>query len=76
MNFKWGFFAFGLKAEAHFSQKREQDMGDQPVHTGQRIELTITGFSHSGEGVGKYEGFTLFVPFAAAGERVLYKWNR
>lgn len=68
---KWGFFAFGVKAEAHFSQKREQDMGDQPVQTGQKIELTITGYSHAGEGVGKYEGFTLFIPFAAAGERVL-----
>lgn len=46
-------------------------MEKQPVQTGQKVELTITGYSHSGEGVGKYEGFTLFVPFAVLGERVL-----
>lgn len=46
-------------------------MGEHPVQTGQTIELTITGYSHSGEGVGRYEGFTLFVPLAAAGERVV-----
>lgn len=46
-------------------------MEKQPVQTGQKVELTITGYSHSGEGVGKYEGFTLFVPFAVLGERIL-----
>lgn len=46
-------------------------MGERPVQTGQKIELTITGYSHLGEGVGKHGGFTLFVPLAAAGERVL-----
>lgn len=46
-------------------------MEEKPVHTGQKVELMITGYSHFGEGVGKYEGFTLFIPFAAVGERVL-----
>lgn len=41
-----------------------------PVRTGQHIELTITGLGHTGEGVGKYEGFTVFVPGALPGETV------
>ncbi len=34
------------------------------------IELTITGLGSSGEGVGKEQGFTFFVPGALPGERV------
>lgn len=34
------------------------------------IELTITGLGSSGEGVGKEQGFTFFIPGALPGERV------
>ncbi|WP_052218886.1 23S rRNA (uracil(1939)-C(5))-methyltransferase RlmD [Thermincola ferriacetica] len=42
-----------------------------PVQEGQVLELEITGFSHAGEGIGRYAGFTVFVPYAVPGERVL-----
>jgi 23S rRNA (uracil1939-C5)-methyltransferase len=41
-----------------------------PVKQNQIIELDIHGMSHEGEGVGKYEGFTVFVPGALTGEQV------
>ena len=41
-----------------------------PVQKGQLIEVTITGLGTSGEGVGKYEGFTIFVAGALPEERV------
>ncbi|QKG83636.1 23S rRNA (uracil(1939)-C(5))-methyltransferase RlmD [Kroppenstedtia pulmonis] len=47
-----------------------------PVRTGDQITLTITGQSHTGDGVGKHEGFTVFVPLAIAGEQVVARINR
>lgn len=41
-----------------------------PVKKGDIITLDITGLGSSGEGVGKYEGFTVFVPGALPKERV------
>ncbi|PTX60783.1 23S rRNA m(5)U-1939 methyltransferase [Melghirimyces profundicolus] len=41
-----------------------------PVEPGERIQVEITGQSHTGDGVGKVEGFTVFIPLAIAGERV------
>ncbi|SDW78256.1 23S rRNA m(5)U-1939 methyltransferase [Marininema mesophilum] len=42
-----------------------------PVKPGERLELKITGQSHTGDGVGKTkEGFTVFTPLALAGEHV------
>ncbi len=43
---------------------------DIPVKRNDKIELVITGLGSSGEGVGKYEGFTVFVPGALPGEKV------
>ncbi len=34
------------------------------------IELTITALSHAGEGIGRYGGLAVFVPFALPGETV------
>jgi 23S rRNA (uracil1939-C5)-methyltransferase len=47
--------------------KQEYDL---PVRVEQIVELDITGLNHEGAGVGRYEGYTLFVPGALAGERV------
>jgi 23S rRNA (uracil1939-C5)-methyltransferase len=44
-----------------------------PVQPGQVIEYTIDGLAHNGSGVGKYQGFTLFVPLAIPGEKVKVK---
>jgi len=43
---------------------------DLPVQVGQVVEVETTGLSHEGAGVGRYEGYTLFVPGALAQERV------
>ena len=41
-----------------------------PVKQGDKIELQITGLGSSGEGVGKYESFTIFVKGALPEEKV------
>ncbi|MFZ5651600.1 MAG: 23S rRNA (uracil(1939)-C(5))-methyltransferase RlmD [Bacillota bacterium] len=41
-----------------------------PVKKGERIDLEITGVTHSGEGVGRYMGAAVFVPGAVPGEKV------
>ncbi len=41
-----------------------------PVRVGDRIESDIVGLTHDGEGVGRVEGYTLFVRGALPGERV------
>ena len=43
---------------------------DAPVSLGASYEIDITGIGDGGEGVGRYEGFTVFVPFALPEERV------
>lgn len=43
---------------------------DLPVRLGQIVEIEITGLSHEGAGVGRVEGYTLFVAGALPGERV------
>lgn len=44
-----------------------------PVTKNEEIELEITGLTHEGDGVGKVEGFTLFIPHALPGEKVMAK---
>lgn len=46
---------------------------DVPVEKNQYIELEITGLNHDGHGVGRYQGFTLFVPNVIPGEIVKVK---
>ncbi|HWR06120.1 23S rRNA (uracil(1939)-C(5))-methyltransferase RlmD [Sporomusa sp.] len=41
-----------------------------PVARGQSYTIEITGLGHSGEGVGRYQDFTVFVPHALPGETV------
>ena len=44
---------------------------EQPVNRGQTHTIEITGLGHSGEGVGRVDNFTVFVPQALPGEQVL-----
>ncbi len=46
-------------------------MAKLPVIEGQQVELTVEDLSHMGDGVGRYRGFTLFVPGGLPGEKVL-----
>lgn len=41
-----------------------------PLRPGQIVTVGIHGLGHSGEGVGRYEGLTLFVPGGAPGDRL------
>lgn len=41
-----------------------------PVRQGQVIEIDIEGLGHDGEGVGRHEGFALFVPGGIPGDRI------
>lgn len=41
-----------------------------PVKQGERYSIDIVGLGHSGEGVGRVEDFTVFVPRALPGENV------
>jgi len=43
---------------------------DIPVIVGQRITLPIHGITHDAEGVGRLQGFTVFVPGAIPGDEV------
>ena len=43
----------------------------QPVRVGDRREITITGLGHAGEGVGRLDGFAIFVPGAIPGDRIM-----
>lgn len=43
---------------------------DVPALPGDVVELDVAGLAHEGEGVGRYEGYALFVPGALPGERV------
>ncbi len=41
-----------------------------PVRKNDRLELTITALGAQGQGIGRHQGFVVFVPFALPGERV------
>lgn len=46
---------------------------DLPVEKNAEYEADIVGLGHEGEGVGRVNGFTLFIPGALPGERVRVK---
>lgn len=48
-------------------------MKDKPVQIEENYELIINGYSHQGEGIGRVNNFTVFVPGAILGERVRVK---
>ena len=48
-------------------------MNDKPVQLEESYELIINGYSHQGEGIGRVNNFTVFVPGAILGERVRVK---
>ncbi len=41
-----------------------------PLSKGERVVLEIVDLNHAGEGVGRVNGFTVFVPWTAPGDRV------
>ncbi len=45
-------------------------MTEVPVKIGQEVALEIANYGHEGEGVGRFQNFTVFVPGVLRGERV------
>ncbi|MDG2950214.1 23S rRNA (uracil(1939)-C(5))-methyltransferase RlmD [Exercitatus varius] len=50
--------------------KKQQAILNAPVSPGDRASVSIHGIGSSGEGVGRINDFTVFVPFALPGEEV------
>jgi 23S rRNA (uracil1939-C5)-methyltransferase len=48
-------------------------MRDKPVRLEENYELIINAYSHQGEGIGRIDNFTVFIPGAILGERVRIK---
>ena len=48
-------------------------MNDKPVQLEESYELFINSYSHQGEGIGRVNNFTVFIPGAILGERVRVK---
>ncbi len=44
-----------------------------PITRGQKIEIRIDGYGHEGEGVGRYNNYTVFIPEVLKGELVSVK---
>ena len=55
--------------------KKQQAILNAPVKLGDEVLVTIHGIGSSGEGVGRVEDFTVFVPFALPGETVKVSIN-
>lgn len=53
------------------AEKNGRNERQVPVAIGQSVTCEIVGLTHEGEGVGRVDGFTLFVRGALPGERVL-----
>ena len=53
--------------------KREKELEDLPVEKNADYVTDIVGITHDGEGVGRVEGYTLFIQGALPGEKVLAK---
>lgn len=55
------------------TSRPEEEIEGLPVAKNDEVNLDIIGMNHSGEGVGRAEGYTLFVPGALPGERISAK---
>ncbi|MGG1940383.1 23S rRNA (uracil(1939)-C(5))-methyltransferase RlmD [Paenibacillus polymyxa] len=59
--------------EASNRSRSNAERSDLPVQKNDEAVIDIIGMNHDGEGVGRVEGFTLFVPGALPGEKVRVK---
>lgn len=61
----------GVKHGAKPAQRRAEDvLQATAIDRSEQVEMDITGLTHDGEGVGRANGFTLFVQGALPGEKV------
>lgn len=61
------------KQHGSMQTSNKQQMSDLPVAKNDEVVIDIIGMNHDGEGVGRTEGFTLFVQGALPGEKVRVK---
>ncbi|MEK3785402.1 23S rRNA (uracil(1939)-C(5))-methyltransferase RlmD [Paenibacillus sp. FSL K6-1230] len=54
-------------------QRPAAEISGLPVEKNQEVVVDIIGMNHDGEGVGRAEGYTLFIPGALPGEQVRVK---
>lgn len=54
-------------------QRAAAEISGLPVEKNQEVVVDIIGMNHDGEGVGRAEGYTLFIPGALPGEQVRVK---
>ncbi|MNW33616.1 23S rRNA (uracil-C(5))-methyltransferase RlmCD [compost metagenome] len=54
-------------------QRAAGEISGLPVEKNQEVVVDIIGMNHDGEGVGRAEGYTLFIPGALPGEQVRAK---
>ncbi|MED1665534.1 23S rRNA (uracil(1939)-C(5))-methyltransferase RlmD [Brevibacillus laterosporus] len=63
----------GNKQRKETNRSKEQQPKNYPVQLEQVVDIEITGLNHEAEGVGRYNGYTLFVKGALPGETVKAK---
>ncbi|MCS7461229.1 23S rRNA (uracil(1939)-C(5))-methyltransferase RlmD [Paenibacillus doosanensis] len=68
-----GSAAFGQPNAGRRPARPAADLSGLPVAKNEEVEADIVGIGHEGEGVGRVNGFTLFIQGALPGERVLVK---
>lgn len=54
-------------------KQQAREIAGLPVSKNDEVVIDIIGMNHDGEGVGRAEGYTLFVPGALPGEKALVK---
>lgn len=61
------------RAPRSTQQRTAAEISGLPVEKNQEVVVDIIGMNHDGEGVGRAEGYTLFIPGALPGEQVRVK---
>lgn len=61
------------RASRPAQQRAATEISGLPVEKNQEVVVDIIGMNHGGEGVGRAEGYTLFIPGALPGEQVRVK---
>ena len=56
-----------------YTKRMSTTNASAPVRPGQVIRVSVHGLGHSGEGVGRYEGLTIFVPGGVPGDMLSAK---